>query len=393
MPSTALQKLLISAFILVILVAPLSLAHAESVGQWTSTTKYPLALGGVSCVAVSTRVYCVGGFGGGGNSHNQVYFATLGSSGIGSWTAGPSYPTNIDSAACVNVTAGIYCVGGENYPNNVSVVYFAQTTSSGLGSWSSVASYPNALAGTSCVVYSGYIYCVGGFDGSGDEVASTYYASVSSGLTSWSGTTQYPLAVDRESCAVYSGYIYCVAGETAIGSNQNSPLTSVYSAPLSPSGIGQWTAVQSYPTALAALSCAPYSGNLYCVGGFDGNLISSTDAYLGYSSGNQYGGPSVQSLDSWTDLTQYPVPIDSSSCVAALGYVYCIAGNSVSQNSQTLLNPIASTYYAAISGATTQTSTTPEFPATAAIPITFALGLLAVAVIGRLNKKPEPSKT
>jgi len=388
-----LQKLLVSTFILVILVAPLNLGHAESLGQWTSTTKYPLQLGGVSCVAVSTTVYCVGGFGGGGNSHSQVYFATLSASGIGSWTAGPAYPTNIDSAACVNVTAGIYCVGGENYPNNVSGVYFAQITSSGLGSWSSVASYPNSLAGTSCVVYSGYMYCVGGFNSNGDEVASTYYASISSGLNSWSGTTQYPLAVDRESCAVYFGYIYCVAGETANGSNQNSPVTSVYSAPLSPSGIGQWTAVQSYPTALAALSCAPYSGYVYCVGGFDGNLVSSTNAYLGYSSGNQYGaGPNVQRLDSWTDLTQYPVPIDTSSCVADLGYVYCIAGNSVNQNSQTLLNPTGATYYAAISPTTSQTSTTPEFPATVAIPITLGLVLLVVAGVSRLSSKREPPK-
>lgn len=398
MPSSALHKLLIPAFILVILVAPLSPAHAESLGQWTKTTNYPLALAGESCVTYLTQVYCVGGFGGGGNSHNQVYFATLGASGVGSWTTGPSYPINIDSASCVNATApdeGIYCVGGENYPKSVENVYHAEFTSSGgLSPWTSAPPYPNALAGISCVVYSGYIYCVGGFGGNGDEVSSAYFASISYGLGSWSGTTQYPLPIDRESCAVYNGYIYCVAGETSSGSNQNIPVTSVYYAPLSSSGIGQWTAAQSYPTALAALSCAPYSGNVYCVGGFDGNLVSSTNAYLGYSSGSQYGaGPNVQRLDSWTDLTQYPVSIDTSSCVAAVGYVYCIAGNSVNQNSQTLLNPIDSTYYAAISGTTTQTSTTPQFPVTAAIPITLALGLLVVAGIGRLNKKPERSQT
>jgi len=381
---------LIAVFVLVLLVAPLTPAHAQSLGQWTSTTKYPLALAGESCAAVSTEVYCVGGFGGGGNSHTQVYYAALSASGIGAWSTGPSYPTAIDSAACVNATAGIYCVGGEDYPNNVDNVYYAPVSSSGMGAWSSVTSYPNALAGISCVVYSGYIYCVGGFDGSGDEVSSTYYASVSSGLGSWSGTTQYPLAVDRESCSVHGGDIYCVAGETESGSNTNSPITSVYYATLSSSGIGQWNSAQSYPTALAALSCAPYAGIDYCVGGYDSNLLSSTSAYLGASSGNEYGGIPSPWLASWTDVTQYPVPIDTSSCIAAIGYVYCVAGNSVTQSSQTLLNPISSTYYAQISAPATTTSTTPEFPATVAIPITLALGLLVVACIGGLDTKKSP---
>ncbi len=363
-----------------LLVAPLQTAHAESVGSWTSTTKYPLALAGESCVAFSSSVYCIGGFGGGGNSHNQVYHASLGASGIGTWSAGTAYPTPVDSAACVNATAGIYCVGGEDYPNNISNVYFAPFSSSGLGAWSSETPYPNALAGMSCVVYGGYIYCVGGFDSNGDEVSSTYYASLSSGLTSWSGTTQYPLAVDRESCTASAGYIYCVAGEMEVDSNQNNPVTYVYYAPLSSSGIGQWTATLSYPTALTASSCAQYSGYVYCIGGFDSSELSSADSY--------FGPTTSTGIASWTDLPQYPVAIDTSSCVADLGYLFCIAGNSVTQSSQSTLNPVNFAYYAPISGASTQTSTTPEFPLTLAIPTILALALVAVAGMGRLyNKK------
>lgn len=378
MASTSVREFSIAVFVLALLVAPLNLANAESVGQWTSTTKYPLALAGEACVTFSSSIYCVGGFGGGGNSHNQVYHATLSSSGISTWSAGASYPTAVDGAACVNATAGIYCVGGEDYPNNVNKVYFAPLTSSGLGAWSGLASYPEALAGISCVVYSGYIYCVGGFNSNGDEVGSTYFASLSSGLSSWSGTTQYPLAVDRESCTVYAGDIYCFAGETVVGSNQNSPISDVYYAPLSSSGIGQWTGALSYPTALAGLSCAPYSGYVYCVGGFDSGLLSSASAYFRQSSSSGAG--------SWTGMTQYPVPIDSSSCVAAAGYVYCVAGNSVTQKSQSTLNPIDHSYYAPISAAST-TSTTPEFPVSVAIPIALMLGLIVVAGLGRLKTK------
>jgi len=373
--ASKIYRLFVATVVAALLVAPLSVASAESLGSWTSTTNYPLSLSGVSCVTVSADIYCVGGFGGGGNSHNQAYYASLGASGIGSWSSTSAYPTAIDSAACVNVTAGIYCVGGEDGSTVLGDVYFASASSSGLGSWSSETAYPNSLAAMSCVVYSGYIYCVGGFDNNGDETSSTYYASLSSGLTSWTGTTQYPLPVDSEACVVYAGDIYCVAGETLNGTNQNSPISDVYYAPLSSSGIGQWTAAASYPTALAAPACASYSGYLYCVGGFDSGQYSSTDTY--------YGAVSSSGVASWSNAPPYPLAIDTSTCVAYQGDIYCVSGTSDTQNKQGIVN---SAYYGAISGATT-TSTTPEFPVTAAIPITLALGLLLVAGLGRLNAK------
>ena len=369
-------RLFVAAAALLLLVSPLSIASAESLGQWTKTTNYPVALNGVSCVTLSATIVCVGGLGGGGNSHSQVYYATVGASGIGSWSAGQAYPTAIDSASCVNATAGVYCVGGENGSTVLDDVYFGAASSSGVGSWSSEVAYPSSLAAVSCVGYSGDIYCVGGFDNNGDEVSSTYYASISSGLTSWTGTTQYPLAVDSASCMVYAGDIYCVAGETENGSNQNSPISNVYYAPLSSSGIGQWTAALSYPTALAAPSCVSYSGYLYCVGGFDSNQYSSTDAY--------FGSASPSGVGSWSNATPYPVPIDTASCVTYRGYIYCVSGTSDTQSSQAI---VSSSYYAPISGVVTTTSTTPEFPITVAVPLTLAFGLLVVAGLGRLRTK------
>jgi len=374
--SDKLYQLLVATVAVVLLVAPLNPANAESLGSWTSTTSYQ-SLSAVSCATLSANIYCVGGLGGGGSSHNGVYHAVLGSSGIGSWSSTTAYPTSIDSASCVNATSGIYCIGGEDGSTVLSDVYYAPETSSGLGSWSSEAAYPNSLAAISCVAYSGYVYCVGGFDNNGDETSSTYYASISSGLTSWTGTTQYPLAVDSASCSVSAGYIYCVAGETENGGNQNSPISDVYYAPLSSSGIGQWSATQSYPTALAALSCASYSGYLYCVGGFDSSQYSSTDTY--------YGAATSAGVTSWSNATPYPRAIDTSTCVAFQGYVYCVAGTSDTQSSQAI---VGSSYYAPISVVST-TSTTPEFPVAAAIPITLALGLILVAGIGRLSTKKD----
>ena len=374
--SNRLFQLCVSALLVILIAAPLNLVHAESLGQWTSTTKYPLGLNAVSCANFASDIYCVGGVGGGGNSHNQVYLASLGASGIGAWSTGAAYPTAIDSASCVSASAGIYCVGGENGGNPVNNVYFAPASSSGLGSWSSAAPYPNSLAAISCVAYSGYIYCVGGFDTNGDEVSSTYYAPISSGLTSWTGTTQYPLAVDSASCAVSGGDIYCVAGETENGASQNTPITNVYYAQLTSSGIGQWSTALSYPTALAAASCAPYSGYLYCVGGFDSSQYSSTDTY--------FAAVNASGVASWANAAPYPIAIDTSTCVTYNGYIYCVGGTSDTASSHSIVN---SSYYAPIAGAATTSSTTPEFPVAAAIPLVLAGALVAVAWTSRTTRR------
>ncbi len=368
-------KLLAAALAASVLMVPLNPARAGSTGEWAQTTSYPIQVAGDSCVGVSARVYCVGGFDGSDNSQSAVYYATLSPSGIGTWSSAPSYPTSVDSASCVNAISGVYCVGGEDASTVLGDVYYATFSSQGLGPWSRVAAYPSPVAAPSCVFYSGYVYCVGGFDANGDEVNSTYYASVSSGLTSWSKTTPYPQAVDSESCVVYTGEVFCLAGETESGSSQNNPVSDVYYAPLSPSGIGRWTAALSYPTALAALSCAPYSGEVYCVGGFDAGQMSEASAYVGTLSASGVG--------SWSAAGDYPVPVDTSSCVAALGYVYCVAGLTEASGGSSVL---ASSYFASTSLAT------PEFPATVAIPVVFAIALLVVASLSRKDGKRAPPR-
>ena len=369
----------VSRLLALVLVAALlfgpAIANAETPGKWTNTTGYPVQIAGDSCATLSMRIYCVGGFDANGEKHSEVYTASLSASGFGAWTAGPTYPTAIDSASCVNATNGIYCIGGEVGSTVLDDAYLAPATSSGIGAWSGVALYPADAAALSCVTYSGYIYCVGGFDSNGKEMSSAYFASTSSGLNSWSGTTHYPLPVDSESCVVVLGYMYCVGGETENGQNQNSPTTAVYRAPLSSSGIGQWQSVQALPTALAALSCAQWSGYIYCVGGVDVNLLSNSDVF--YAQATSLG------LSSWANANAYPLPVDTGSCVTASGYLYCVTGNSVQLNGQSMVD---TAYFAAIPGGASQAAT-PEFPVAAAVPMVLAVGLLAVAWMGRTNRR------
>lgn len=374
---TSAALTLISALILLVSMA--SIAQAESLGAWSATTPYPSQLAGVGCALVSPDVYCVGGFDTNYNSYDDVNYATVNGSGIGAWSTGTAYPTAVDSASCVNSGSTIYCVGGEDGQAAIDNVYYSQISSSGApGAWSAAATYPEATVATSCVVYAGYVYCVGGYNGNGDEVSSSYYATLGSpGIDSWTSTTAYPKALDSESCVASAGYIFCVAGEVDSNGNENTPINSVYYAQLMPSGIGAWSAGPAYPASLAALSCAPYSGYVYCVGGFDINGLSNTDAY--------YAPVSSSGVGSWTGTTPYPVAIDTSSCVAAAAYMYCVGG--VNGLSSTTSN-VNDANYAPLGTSTSSTSSTaPEFPVAAALPLTLAVGLGAASMLGLRRRK------
>ncbi len=379
-----------------LVLAPVGQAGAASLGQWTPTTSYPIGVGGDSCVTYSGYVYCVGGFDANGNDYDDVYYAQLSPSGIGSWTAATPYPAKVDSAACFAEASTIYCVGGESSTTVFDNVYSASISPSGLGGWSSDASYPRAVAGESCVTYSGYVYCVGGFNTSGEGSAATYYASISSGPTAWTSTTPYPFNIYTVPCVAQANYIYCVAGQQentvgGTGANTNYPTAQVYYAQLSSSGIGTWSASPAFPQALASPSCVAYSSEVFCLGGYGVSQFSNSNAY--YSSILPFG------LAPWNATTPYPIPFDLSSCVSDYSDIYCIGGRSYSTSG---LSMLSSDYYAAltpsgpnatssssssatVSSTSSSSSTVPEFPTAAALPLVLATCMVIVAVLARRN--------
>jgi hypothetical protein len=80
-------------------------------------------------VALSGKIYCVGGYTGPTISLD-VYQATLSSSGVGQWAAATDYPFGVWSESCV-ASGGIFCVGGASSGNAIlNGVYYmgGQTT-------------------------------------------------------------------------------------------------------------------------------------------------------------------------------------------------------------------------------------------------------------------------
>jgi YVTN family beta-propeller protein len=208
-------------------------------------------------------------------------------------------------------------------------------TSPGVGGWAQANCYPTDISGQSCPIYGGYIYCVGGYTDSG-PTNSVYFASVSSaGVGAWTATTDYPQTVGGLSCAIAGGYITCVGGtDGSTGSAID------YIAPVSSAGVGAWV-YGTYSAYIYDTSCVVSGGAygyIYCVGGNDG-VRDSVSSALGVSSDVYYSQLNPAGVNAWYEPIvgsagsysndYYPATVESQSCVASVGYIYCIGGFTV----------------------------------------------------------------
>jgi hypothetical protein len=310
----------------------------DSVGSesWDATTPYPTEIWTQSCVTSDGYIYCVGGLTGTNTVDDvasAVYYAPLSPSGIGQWTNTTSYPIQIRAESCVAESSTIYCVGGYTPSLISSDVYYASLSSSGVGQWTKTTSYPAPVWTQSCAASGTGIYCVGGITSVQNESSSVYFAPFSSsGIGQWTSATSYPVGVRQQSCVTSGSDLYCVGGYGD---------TAVYYAPLTPSGLGQWAETTGYPftTGVDEASCATLSGEIYCVGGYTGPTIS-LDVYQAALSSSGVG--------QWTTATDYPLGVWSESCVAS-GGIYCVGGAS---GGNAILNSV---YY--MGGQTTTQST------------------------------------
>ena len=245
----------------------------------TSTTAYPTNIYFPSCVISGGYITCVAGLTAVGTLGNAVYYASVSSSGIGSWTSTTAFPTAIEVTSCVVSSGYITCVGGLTYvgspESNTNAVYYDTIASGAVGAtWTSTTNYPTNIQATSCVVSGGYITCVGGEYDPAHSYTTTavYYDTISSGAVgaSWTSTTAYPGNVSFEPCVLNSGYIYCVGGYGGVE-------TAVYYDSISSGAVGaSWSSGTSYPDSVQSAQCAISGGYMYCVGGETSDVYYTT---------------------------------------------------------------------------------------------------------------------
>lgn len=316
-------------------VTVLTAAPPKCTSVWDCAAGYPLEVGGTfgvageQCVSTASSIYCIGGQDANSGPRSEVYYTSpISSSGnITGWALSSNpYPESIDGESCVLSSGFIYCVGGSYNDNgdDVSSSYYASVTTSGsVGSWSSTTAFPIPVDSQSCVASSSYIYCVGGnneTDGSNADATDTnsvWYAPLSaSGMGNWSLTTAYPSNDYYPSCFAVGSDIYCLGGAD---SNGNS-LGTAYYATLSSSGVGAWTSTTSYPVAGTSQACVISSGDILCVGGETSGGSSPTYTNAVYFAPISSGG-----IGTWKESASYPVDV-GTECVALSGNIYCVGG-------------------------------------------------------------------
>jgi hypothetical protein len=182
---------------------------------------------------------------------------------------------------------------------------------------------------SSCVIYGGFLYCVGGnaiTTNFWDQVlnpfltpsssSQVWYAPAAAGIVGpWTQTTSYGGGpVTGHSCTVAAGNIVCVGGVNGnqIGANQ------VWAAPLSSSGVGNWSLVAAYPSdegnwvSGSCLSAAS-PASVVCVGGTNGNPYG---VYTGIGSSASAG---ISSEVNFAAVSANIELQDSSSCAEVGG--------------------------------------------------------------------------
>jgi hypothetical protein len=326
------------------------------VGPWTEQNNYGssstsvgtggIGILGVSCVTNSGLVYCVGGQNATGTDLSDVFFAQLSPTGsVGAWTETTDYGAStgtsgtggigIEWPSCVEYGGYIYCVGGATTGGSiVSKSFYAQLSSSGVGAWTETTDY-GAASGTSgsggsrefqlaCVADSGYIYCVGG------GTSKVFYAQLSSsGIGPWTETTDYGAAsgssgaggvsIDSNACVDSNGTIYCVGGT----GTSFKPVSDVFSAPLSSSGVGAWTENTDYGASsgtsgsggvpIYGTNCVVYSSYIICMAGDTTGNAGTSGVYYAQDG----------SLGVWLAGGAFPFPVYWLNCVQAYGRIYC----------------------------------------------------------------------
>jgi len=282
-------------------------------GPWIRTTSYPSPVPPGKCVTLGEFIYCVGSQ----YSHtNETFFAPISSSGIGQWTRASDYPIPVEDGDCVGSSNYIYCVGGDSPSaqstdpyGRIPSAYFAELSPSGIGNWTGTTPFPFIAASPRCLTYSSYIYCVElSFNGSGyTNPPEAFFAPLSAaGVGSWVQTVAPPS--DTARCTAVGSHAYCFGGASC---PPPGPCPSpTYSAPLSSSGMGNWSQSSELPTAGFANYVTAESYIYY--------LVTPTYVAQAFAEGV---GP-------WQATTTYP---DSAGACASSGaFVYCV---SVSDNS------------------------------------------------------------
>jgi N-acetylneuraminic acid mutarotase len=221
--------------------------------RWTTESRLPGGtLNATAAVAIGSKIYVLGGFGGTTNLPTaQVW--TL-DTATKAWAKAPPLPGARGGEAAVVLDGKIHVLGGGN---DVSTIASHDVYDPAAGTWSHAAPLPRAEGSVAAVALGGKIWAIGGRSGF-DDYGDTFVYDPP--IDRWSRSPRIP---PRGTAGVvaWKGSIYVVGGESQA---RATVLPDVLR--LAP-GASSWRRVARLPTPRNYARSVVYHRRVYVVGG------------------------------------------------------------------------------------------------------------------------------
>jgi N-acetylneuraminic acid mutarotase len=280
--------------------------YTPETDSWHAVAPMPTARYVLDAVALNGKIYAVGGWN--GNNLNTVEEYTPETN---SWRAVAPMPTARRDISAVALNGKIYAIGGQNENNNNAPNVVEEYTPE-TNSWRAVAPMLTARASLAAAVLNGKIYAIGG---SGLSTVEEYTPETNS----WRMVT--PMLIKRSShaAAVLNGKIYVMGGNADDARRTVEEYTPETNS---------WCAVTPMPTAREHLAATTLNGKIYAIGGYNnGNYLSTVEEYTPPCAYGAYptvtdttppaitSGPTVSDITSTSAVVKWNTDEASSSVV------------------------------------------------------------------------------
>ena len=261
----------------------LQASKGASLNQWLGTTNLPQTLTQHEIVSYGDYAYCIGGFNG-TNTVNNVYRATVNSSGISGWSNYNALPVALRNHEVVLASNKLFVLGGitESGAINDQIYYTDLNTNGTIGTWQeSNVNLPDALWGATAHFLNGYIYLVGGSNQLADSTAinNVYVAKQNPNglLDQFVATTSLLDARNGHTMVAYGGKLFVIGGHDNYGVAMN---TVYYAEPNMDGSITNWQTATSLPTVITNHASACYNGVVTVIGGQNDSTLTKKVYYV-----------------------------------------------------------------------------------------------------------------
>lgn len=294
-------------FSLVIAASLVSVAFAQSKGEWAAKAPAPTKRTEVAAAAVKGKIYVVGGF-------QQALGFSITSAveeydpKTDTWRERAPLPGGLHHAGIGVVNNRIYVIGGFEHsflsiwsPLNTLYEYDPAADR-----WTARKPMPTPRGALAVAVLDGKLHAVGGYNRGGNSAAHEVYDPAAD---TWSPRAPMPTARDHHAAAVAGGRLYAIGGRLNRQYSQNLPITEEYDP-----ATDRWTRKADLPTARSGITAAVVGDRIYVFGG---------EAVAGTFNENEAYHPAS---NSWTAQAPMPTARHGLGSAVVDGRIFVLSG-------------------------------------------------------------------